>query len=92
MMVLFGQSSGMVPPIDAGILSAKGSLYLTRPTLAHYTHDREELEWRASEVLGWVADGALKLRIERTYPLNAAADAHRDLEGRQTTGKLLLLP
>ena len=92
MMVLFGQSSGMVPPIDAGILSSKGSLYLTRPTLAHYTHDREELEWRASEVLGWVADGSLKLRIERTYPMNAAADAHRDLEGRQTTGKLLLLP
>jgi NADPH2:quinone reductase len=92
MMVLFGQSSGMVPPVDAGILSSKGSLYLTRPTLAHYTHDREELEWRASEVLGWVADGTLKLRIERTYPLNAAADAHRDLEGRRTTGKLLLLP
>jgi NADPH2:quinone reductase len=92
MMVLFGQSSGMVPPIDAGILSSKGSLYLTRPALAHYTHDREELEWRASEVLGWVTDGTIKLRIERTYPLNAAADAHRDLEGRQTTGKLLLLP
>jgi NADPH2:quinone reductase len=92
MMVLFGQSSGMVPPTDPGILASKGSLYLTRPALGHYTLDREELEWRASDVLGWVADGKLKLRIERTYPLNAAADAHRDLEGRQTTGKLLLVP
>jgi NADPH2:quinone reductase len=92
MMVLFGQSSGMVPPTDPGLLASKGSLYLTRPTLAHYTLDREELEWRASDVLGWVADGRLKLRIERTYPLSAASDAHRDLEGRQTTGKLLLLP
>jgi NADPH2:quinone reductase len=92
MMVLFGQSSGIVPPTDPGLLASKGSLYLTRPTLAHYTLDREELEWRASDVLGWVADGRLKLRMERTYPLNAASDAHRDLEGRQTTGKLLLLP
>jgi NADPH2:quinone reductase len=92
MIVLFGQSSGIVPPLDPGLLAAKGSLYLTRPTLSHYTLDREELEWRASDVLGWVADGRLKLRVERTYPLNAAADAHRDLEGRQTTGKLLLLP
>jgi NADPH:quinone reductase len=92
MMVLFGQSSGIVPPSDPGLLASKGSLYLTRPTLAHYTLDREELEWRASDVLGWVADGRLKLRIERTYPLSAASDAHRDLEGRQTTGKLLLLP
>jgi NADPH2:quinone reductase len=82
----------MVPPTDPGILASKGSLYLTRPALGHYTLDREELEWRASDVLGWVADGKLKLRIERTYPLNAAADAHRDLEGRQTTGKLLLAP
>jgi NADPH:quinone reductase len=92
MMVLFGQSSGIVPPSDPGLLASKGSLYLTRPTLAHYTLDREELEWRASDVLGWVADSRLKLRIERTYPLSAASDAHRDLEGRQTTGKLLLLP
>jgi NADPH2:quinone reductase len=92
MMVLFGQSSGIVPPLDPGLLAAKGSLYLTRPTLGHYTLDREELEWRASDVLGWVAGGKLKLRIERTYPLSSAADAHRDLEGRQTTGKLLLLP
>jgi NADPH:quinone reductase len=92
MMVLFGQSSGVVPPLDPGLLATRGSLYLARPTLGHYTLDREELEWRASDVLGWVADGRLKLRIERTYPLNAAADAHRDLEARQTTGKLLLLP
>lgn len=92
MMVLFGQSGGMVPPVDPGIFASKGSLYLTRPTLGHYTLDREELEWRASDVLRWVAEGRLKLRIERTYPLNAAADAHRDLEGRKTTGKLLLVP
>lgn len=92
MMVLFGQSSGVVPPLDPGLLANRGSLYLTRPTLGHYTLDREELEWRASDVLGWVAEGKLKLRIERTYPLSSAADAHRDLEGRQTTGKLLLLP
>ncbi len=92
MMVLFGQSSGVVPPLDPGLLATRGSLYLTRPTLGHYTLDREELEWRASDVLGWVTDGRLKLRIERTYPLSAAADAHRDLEARQTTGKLLLLP
>ena len=92
MMVLFGQSSGIVPPLDPGLLAARGSLYLTRPTLTHYTLDREELEWRASDVLGWVADGRLTLRVERTYPLNAAGNAHRDLEARQTTGKLLLLP
>jgi len=92
MMVLFGQSSGVVPPLDPGLLATRGSLYLTRPMLGHYTLDREELEWRASDVLGWVAEGKLKLRIERTYPLSSAADAHRDLEGRQTTGKLLLLP
>jgi NADPH2:quinone reductase len=73
-------------------LSAKGSLYVTRPMLKDYIHGRAELERRAGEVLGWVADGRLKLRIEHTYPLAEAAQAHRDLEGRKTTGKVLLVP
>jgi NADPH2:quinone reductase len=90
MLVLFGQSSGPVPPIDPGILAAKGSLFLTRPTLANYAVTREELEWRAGDVLAWIAAGKLKLRIDRTYPLAAAAAAHRDLEGRHTAGKLVL--
>ena len=92
MMVLFGQSSGAVAPFDPGILNPKGSLYLTRPSLAHYTATRQELEWRAGDVLTWIAAGKLKLRIDRTYPLAQAADAHRDLEGRKTAGKLILLP
>jgi NADPH2:quinone reductase len=92
MMVLFGQSSGAVAPIDPNILNPKGSLFLTRPSLAHYTSDRAELEWRSRDVLNWVAEGKLKLRIDRTYPLAQAADAHRDLEGRKTAGKLILLP
>lgn len=92
LMALFGQSSGPVPPFDPTILNAKGSLFLTRPSLAHYCQTREELLWRAGDVLGWVASGALKLRIGGTYPLADAARAHRDLEGRKTTGKLLLLP
>jgi NADPH2:quinone reductase len=91
-MVLFGQSSGAVAPIDPGILNAKGSLFLTRPSLAHYASDRNELEWRSGDVLRWVAEGKLKLRIDRSYPLAQAADAHRDLEGRKTAGKLILLP
>ena len=92
MMVLFGQSSGAVPPFDPGILNPKGSLFLTRPSLAHYAATREELLWRAGDVLQWIAGGKLKLRIDRTYPLAQAADAHRDLEGRKTAGKLILLP
>ena len=92
MMVLFGQSSGMVPPVDPGILAARGSLYLTRPVLGHYVADREELEWRASNVLSWIADGRLKIRVDRTYPLGKAEEAHRALEERKTTGKILLLP
>jgi NADPH2:quinone reductase len=92
MMVLFGQSSGVVPPFDLGILNPKGSLFVTRPSLAHYAATRDELLWRAGDVLRWIAEGKLKLRIDRTYPLSQAADAHRDLEGRKTAGKLILLP
>ena len=91
-MVLFGQSSGPVPPLDPGILAAKGSLYLTRPSLGHYSATREELLSRADDVLDWVAKGELKLRIEKTFPLSDAAEAHRELESRRTTGKLLLIP
>ena len=91
-LVLFGGSSGAVPPFDLIQLSQKGSLFITRPTLGHYTATREELEWRAGDVLGWVASGELKLRIHKTYPLTEAAQAHRDLEGRKTMGKLLLVP
>jgi NADPH:quinone reductase len=91
-LVLFGGSSGAVPPFDLIKLSQKGSLFITRPTLLHYTATRQELEWRASEVLGSIAKGELKLRIHKTYPLADAAEAHRDLEGRKTTGKLLLVP
>lgn len=91
-MVLFGQSSGAVPPFDPQILNAKGSLFLTRPSLGHYTATREELLQRASDVLGWIASGRLKLRIDRTYPLTEAAQAHQDLASRRTSGKLLLLP
>ena len=91
-LVLFGGSSGAVPPFDLIKLSQKGSLYITRPTLVNYTMTREELEWRANDVLGWIAAGKLKLRIHKAYPLADAAQAHRDLEGRKTTGKLLLIP
>jgi NADPH2:quinone reductase len=91
-MVLFGQSSGPVPPIDANLLNTKGSLYLTRPSLFHYITTREELTSRAADVLGWIRDGRLKLRIGLELPLRDAAEAHRALEGRETTGKVLLLP
>lgn len=91
-LVLFGQSGGPVFPVDPAILGVKGSLFLTRTTLGHYTATREELLQRAGDVLGWVASGQLKLRIEQTFPLGEAAEAHRRLEGRQTTGKVLLLP
>jgi NADPH2:quinone reductase len=89
-LALFGQSSGPVPPFDPAILNAKGSLFLTRPSLAHHLLTREELLWRAGDVLGWIDSGKLKLRIDSTYPLADAAAAHRALEGRRTTGKLLL--
>jgi NADPH2:quinone reductase len=92
MMVLFGGSSGAVPPFDLILLSQKGSLYVTRPTLPHYTATTEELQARSSAVFKMIAEGRLKLRIEYTYPLANAAAAHRDLEGRKTTGKLLLIP
>jgi NADPH:quinone reductase len=92
MMVLFGGSSGAVPPFDPLALTSKGSLFLTRPALGHYIATREELESRAGAIFGMIAAGKLKLRIEHTYPLGQAQQAHRDLEGRRTTGKLLLLP
>jgi NADPH2:quinone reductase len=92
MMVFYGNSSGPAPPIDPLTLTQKGSLFLTRPTLFHYIADRASLEARAAEVLGRVASGRLKVRIGRTFPLAETADAHRALEGRETTGKVLLLP
>ncbi len=90
MMVLFGQSSGPVEPLDPQLLNRKGSLYLTRPTLVHYTATPEELRRRAGEVMDWTLTGQLTARIGATYPLARAADAHRALESRQTTGKVLL--
>jgi len=92
MLVLFGQSSGPVQPLDPQVLNARGSVFLTRPSLAHYVLTREELLWRAGDVLSSVASGTLDLRVDRTYPLADAAAAHRDLESRRTTGKLLLVP
>ena len=92
LLALFGQSSGSVPPFDAALLAQKGSLYLTRPSLAQYILTREELLWRAGDVLNWITTGELKLRIEKTFPLSEAAEAHKQLEGRATTGKILLLP
>ena len=91
LLALFGQSSGSVPPFDPSRL-AKNGIYLTRPSLAHYTADREELLWRARDVLGWIAEGKLRLRIDRVLPLREAAQAHQLLESRQTKGKLLLTP
>lgn len=92
MMVLFGASSGPVPPFDPQILNAKGSLFLTRPSLGHYIATREELVERAGDVLGWVAEGKLRLSIDREVPLAEAAEAHRALEARETKGKVLLIP
>jgi NADPH2:quinone reductase len=90
--VFYGNASGPVPPIDPLVLSRKGSLFLTRPSLVHYIADRASLEARAADVLGDAAAGRLKVRIDRIYPLAEAAEAHRALEGRQTTGKVLLVP
>ncbi len=92
MMVSFGQSSGPVGAVDPLQLSQKGSLFLTRPSLAHYVSDPDELSWRASELFEWYRKGLLRLKIHRTYPLSDAASAHRDLESRVSTGKLLLRP
>ena len=91
-MVLYGGSSGAVPPLDLVVLSQKGSLFVTRPSLVNYIATRDELQARASAVFGMIAEGKLKLRIDHTYALADVAQAHRDLEGRKTTGKLLLLP
>ncbi len=91
-MVLFGQSSGLVPPFDLGELNRKGSLFVTRPSLFHYIAERKDLLWRAGDLFNWLADGSLKVRIDRTLPLADAAEAHRLLAARETAGKLLLLP
>jgi NADPH2:quinone reductase len=91
-MVLYGASSGPVAPLDPQVLNAKGSLFLTRPSLFHYIATRDDLVRRAGDVLGWIQKGELKLRIGATFPLAEAAQAHRDLEGRRTTGKVLLIP
>jgi len=91
-LVLFGAASGPVAPVDPSKLAQKGSLFLTRPTLAHHIATRDELEQRAADVLGMIAAGKLKLRIEHIYKLEQAQQAHRELEGRKTTGKLLLVP
>lgn len=91
-LVLFGQSSGPVPPVDLNILNPKGSLYVTRPSLAHYTATRDELLWRAGDVLQGIAQGTLRVRIGHTFALREAAQAHAVLEGRGTVGKVLLLP
>jgi NADPH:quinone reductase len=92
MLVLFGQSSGAVPPLDPQVLNRKGSLFLTRPNLAHHVATPEELTARATELLGWIADGWLRVHIDRTVPLADAGEAHRALESRQTVGKVLLAP
>ena len=92
MMALYGQSSGAIGPFDLGVLNAKGSLFVTRPSLNHHIITRAELLERSNELLGWIRDGKLKLRTEFEFPLKDAADAHRALEGRKTTGKVLLIP
>ena len=91
-LALFGQSSGAVPPVDPQVLAARGSLFLTRPTLGHYVASREELLSRAADLFAWIAEGLLKVRVHATFPLAEAARAHRELEGRRTMGKLLLVP
>lgn len=92
LLALFGQSSGAVPPLDPQVLAQKGSLFLTRPTLGHFTATCAELQQRAHDLFAWIATGKLRLRIEFEFPLKDAAAAHRALEGRRTTGKVLLVP
>ena len=91
-MVLYGQSSGAVPRIDAQILNSKGSLFLTRPSLAHYAQDRNEMLLRAHDLFKWIRASQLNVRIDQTFPLEKAAVAHRYLEERKTKGKILLMP
>ncbi len=91
-MVLFGGSSGQVPPFDLQVLNQKGGLYVTRPALAQYTRTREELLWRAESLFSWIGQGNLDVRIGGSYALEDAAQAHQDLEARKTTGKLILIP
>jgi NADPH:quinone reductase len=90
--VFFGNASGPVPAIEPLALSSRGSLFMTRPTLWHYIATPEELAWRAGDLFGWMADGRLDVRIDREVPLADAAEAHRAIESRQTTGKLLIVP
>jgi NADPH:quinone reductase len=92
MMISFGNASGAVEPMQPLVLSQKGSLFLTRPNLAHYISDPQELRWRSSDIFNWIAEKRLRVRIHRTYALADAAQAHRDLEARETSGKLLLRP
>ncbi|GAA0514910.1 quinone oxidoreductase [Saccharopolyspora subtropica] len=92
MLALFGAASGPVPPVDPQRLNSAGSVFLTRPSLAHHILTREELDWRTEELFGWITRGELDIRVGGTYPLADARRAHEDLEGRRTTGKLLLLP
>jgi NADPH2:quinone reductase len=92
MMVLFGQSSGPVPPFELRELNTRGSLFITRPTLFHYMAERAELEQRSSDIFGWMREGKLTFRVGATFPLAQAAEAHKALEGRKTTGKVLLIP
>lgn len=91
-LVLYGQSSGPVAPLDPQTLNARGSLFLTRPSLGHYLATREELEARTADLFGWIKEGALKIRIGKKYALKDAAQAHKDIESRKTTAKLLLIP
>lgn len=92
LMALFGAASGPVPPLDLQVLNTRGSLFVTRPSLNHHIATREELVERSADVLGWIRDGKIKLRVEHQFPLAEAAEAHRALEGRKTTGKILLIP
>ncbi len=92
MLALYGQSSGPVPPFNPQVLNQKGGLYLTRPSLWHYTQTREELEWRAGDVMRWALEGKLEVRIGAEFTLAQAAQAHKALQGRETTGKVLLIP
>jgi NADPH:quinone reductase len=91
-MVLYGQSSGPVEPFDPQTLQAKGSIFLTRPTLGHYLLTQDELDWRAGDLFKWLQARELNVRIDRTFRLEDAADAHRYLEARGTKGKVLLIP